>query len=254
MLIKRFALLMGLILGAFSITPALAQDATGGYLMTETEKEAIREIIKEYIESNPEVILKAVEGQANAEAQKQRDEKEKVATIPEGLYKDAPFAGDADGDITVVEFFDYNCGYCKRVINDIARLADDPDSIKIVFRELPILSETSEEAARFALAADKQGKYMEFHTKLMKHKGRINVAAVEGYAAELGLDVEKLKEDAKSQDVLDAIATNMEYARQLQVRGTPFFLIGTRKVPGAVGYTRLKSIIAEERAKAAGGA
>lgn len=252
MLIKHFALLASLVLGALSISPAYAQDAISGYLMTETEKEAIREIVKEYIETNPDVILKAVEDKARAEAQKQRDEKTKLTEVPEGLYDNAPFAGEKDAEIKVVEFFDYNCGYCKRVINDVNRLAEDPDSIKVVFRELPILSEDSENAAHFALAADKQGKYVKFHTKLMQHKGRINQAAIDKYIDELGLDAAKMKEDSKSQDVLDAIAANIEFARQLEVRGTPFFLVGKRKVPGAVGYTRLKTIIAEELAKGNG--
>lgn len=252
MLIKHFALLTCLVLGALSVSPAYAQDATSGYLMTETEKEAIREIVKEFIETNPDVILKAVEDKARDEAQKQREEKAKLTKVPEGLYDNAPMAGDKDGEITVVEFFDYNCGYCKRVINDMNRLAEDEDSIKVVFRELPILSDDSENAAHFALAADKQGKYMEFHTKLMQHKGRINQAAIDKYIAELGLDADKMKADAKSQDVIDAIATNMEFARQLEVRGTPFFLVGKRKVPGAAGYTRLKTIIAEELAKGNG--
>lgn len=255
MIIKRFTLLTALILGAISLSSpsAMAQDASGGFLMTETEKEAIREIVKDYIESNPEIILKAVEEKAQADAERQRAEKEAVSEIPEGLYDHAPWAGDEDAEITVVEFFDYNCGYCKRVINDVNQLAEDPDSIKVVFRELPILSESSEEIARFALAAHKQGKYVEMHTSLMKHKGRIDAEAMAKYATEIGLDIAQLKEDAQSQDVLDMLAENMNFARDLQVRGTPFFLVGKRKVPGAVGYTRLKSIIAEEKAKMAAG-
>ncbi len=251
MFIKQFTFVLTLIASVLTITPSFAQESATGFLMTETEKEAIREIVKEYIENNPELIVKTVEEDARKKAQKLRDEKMKVSEIPAGLHDNAPMAGDADGDITVVEFFDYNCGYCKRIVNDVNRLTEDEDSIKVVFRELPILNDASELAARYALAADKQGKYLEYHTKLMQHRGGFDVAALEKYGTELELDVAQLTQDANSQDVLDAIAENMEFARTLQVRGTPFFLVGQRKVPGAIGYTRLKTIIEEEKARMA---
>lgn len=252
MFIKRFALpLAALVLGALCVTSVQAQDATNGYLMTETEKNAIRDIVEEYINDNPEVILKSIEKKARAQAEKQYGTQDRVAELPDGIY-DSPFApsvGRDNADITIVEFFDYNCGYCKRVIGDVNRLISEDATVKVSFRELPILSEDSEIAARYALAANKQGRYLDFHTKLMEHSGRINQAVVEKYGVELGLDAEKLKKDADSQDIRDAIAENKKLARDLGVRGTPFFLIGNQKVPGAVGYTRLQSIIAEERAK-----
>ncbi len=254
MFIKRFALITLLAIGVIITQTSFAQEETSGYLMTETEKQAIQEIVRDYIKNNPEEIVKAIEESSLEKAKKQREGAEKIKEIPQGLYDNAPAGGDENAEITIVEFFDYNCGYCKRVINDVNRLVDDPDSIKVVFRELPILSDSSEMAAQFALAADKQGKYLEMHTKFMQHRGRIAMEDVEKYAEELNLDFEKLKADADSQDIIDAIATNMGLARDLGVRGTPFFLVGKRKVPGAVGYTRLKSIIEEEKAKAAGGA
>lgn len=229
------------------IMPASAQNAA----LSAAERTEIRSLIADYIKENPQAILDALETQARKDAERQLNEQARVEEIPDGFY-DSPFApsfgNNETPEVTVVEFFDYACGYCKRVVGDVNRLIDEEGNrVRVIFKELPILSADSETAARFALAAHKQGKYLELHTKFMEHYGGFNMRTIERMVEEIdGLDWDQLQEDAKSQDVDDALNANVQFARELGVRGTPFFLVGKRKLPGAAGYTRLMQMIEQE--------
>jgi hypothetical protein len=157
-----------------------------------------------------------------------------------------PTIGPKNAKLTVIEFFDYNCGYCKQVSGDVQHLLKDDKTIRFAFKELPILADTSELAARYALAANKQGKYLEFHNTVMDHQGPLNEEYLLATGKSLGLNTEQMKKDANTQDVKDILNKNLDLARQLGVRGTPFFIIGKEKVPGAIGYSNMKDIIATE--------
>lgn len=223
--------------------------SVSAFALDANDRQEIESIISDYIRNNPEEIIKILQDNAKKQAEEAAaKQNERIAELPEGVdYPLTPIAGNKNGDITVVEFFDYNCGYCKRVLPDITRLIDSDANVKFVFKELPILSPASEVAARYAIASNKQGKYIEMHNALMEHSGRLDEAKVKDLAKGLGLDMKQLETDAQSQDVTDALSHNMQLAQELGVRGTPFFLVGKRKIPGAVGFTRLQSVVNQER-------
>jgi protein-disulfide isomerase len=145
----------------------------------------------------------------------------------------APIAGNPNGDITVVEFFDYNCGYCKRAFGDIAKLVEKDPKVKIVFKELPILSKSSEEAAKVALAAKMQGKYWEAHRALIAVRGEVNEQTALRAVEKLGLDMAKLKKDLDAPEVKAEIETVRNLAQKMGINGTPHFLVGDRAIAGA---------------------
>ena len=230
-------------------TMASAQSSSDGFLMTETEKDAIREIVEDYIKNNPEVIIEVLNERAKEDAEKQAQTDRTLSTVPDGLYDYplTPKIGPDDAKVKVVEFFDYNCGFCKRVIGDVNRAMEANPNVQFIFKELPILSDESRVVARYALAANMQGKYFEFHQELMSSRGRVTEETAKQAAGKIGLDLDQLEVDAQSQGVSDALDKNMEIARELGVRGTPFFVIGKEKVPGAIGYSRIQSLIDQGR-------
>jgi protein-disulfide isomerase len=223
-----------------------AAPATGA-TFSAAQKAEIESIIKAYIMDNPDVLVESLQANVDNAQQPQTGRLEKV---PAGLYDYplTPSIGPKDAKLVVVQFFDYNCGFCKRIVPDFMRLIGEEPDVKFMFKELPILSAESEVAARYALAANKQGKYLEFHTAVMEHQGQVSQSSLEEAATEAGLDVAKMKRDADGQDVRDALRKNMELARSLGVQGTPFFVVGRERIPGAVGYMRLKDLITSERA------
>lgn len=200
------------------------------------QKQAIERIIKDYLIKNPEIFIE-VQGALEAKLEKENAKRLKVAIAEnaEDIYRhpNAAVAGDPDGDITVVEFFDYNCGYCKRGLADVVKLVESDPKVRVVFKELPILSKGSAEAARVALAARNQGKYWEIHRALLKARGQANEASALKLAEELGLDMEQLKVDMDSDEVKDEIAQSEALAQKMGVNGTPHFLVGDRSIPGA---------------------
>ena len=216
------------------------------------QKTAIEEIVREYLLANPEIFL---EIQAELEKRMAKAEEERIKTSigenAEFLYrrKDAPMAGDPDGDVTVVEWFDYNCGYCKRSYKQIASLIEKDPKVRVVFLEYPILSKGSEEASRVALAARRQGKYWDMHGALLQHRGRADMAAALKIAEKLGLDMERLKKDAEGEEVKAEIKRVSELAQKMGINGTPHFLVGDRSIAGAPGnlLEELKKKIASIR-------
>jgi protein-disulfide isomerase len=197
---------------------------------------AIEKIVKDYLIKNPEIFL---EVQSALEAKMAKDEAEKtkamVAEHAKEIYHadNAPVAGNPNGDITVVEFFDYNCGYCKRGFADVAKLIDQDKNVRVVFKEFPILRDESEQASKVALAARMQGKYWEVHRDLISTKGLVNEAVALKVAEAHGLDMAKLKTDMASPEVKAEIDRVKELANKLAINGTPHFLIGDRAVGGA---------------------
>jgi protein-disulfide isomerase len=156
---------------------------------------------------------------------------------------DSPEAGNPKGDVTIVEFSDYNCGYCRRALHDVTKAVEGDKNIRIVFREFPILTPASEVVARLALAARIQGKYWEFHRAVMGAPGQASEASALKEAIKLGLDIDKLKADANSEEIKKQIVENKALAQKLGINGTPFFMIGDRVVPGAPD--NLSEVIAE---------
>jgi protein-disulfide isomerase len=234
--------------------PVAAAAATAGAPanFTPEQKQAIEQIIKSYLVSNPEVFLEA---QTALETKMEKEQAEKlksaIADNAREIYRDpnAAVAGNPNGDITVVEFFDYNCGYCKRGLHDVVKLVETDPKVRVVFKELPILSKGSEEASRVALAAGKQGKYWDMHKAMLETKGQMNEAAALQIATKLGLDIPKLKQDMASPEIEAEIKKSEALAKKMGVNGTPHFLIGDRAVPGAPEdlYDQLENHVTELR-------
>ena len=160
-----------------------------------------------------------------------------------------PVAGNPNGDVSVVEFFDYNCPYCRRSLPAVLKLINEDGKVRLVLKDLPILSDDSVAAAKLALAANKQGKYFEMHQKLFSESGRANKDKALRIAKELGLDIAQLQKDAENPDIKKALNENKELAVKLDLEGTPMFLIGDRVIGGAPDdlFDQLKAKVAEVR-------
>jgi protein-disulfide isomerase len=159
----------------------------------------------------------------------------------------APVAGNPKGDVTIVEFFDYRCPYCKQVEPALEALLKEDRQLRIVYKELPILGKDSVYATRAALAARKQAKYDKFHTAMMAAKGQIDEKSILQVATASGLDIERLKSDMTASEIDDIIKRNYDLAQALDIHGTPAFIIGGELVPGAIDIATMKQKIAAAR-------
>lgn len=201
-----------------------------------SDRADIETIIKDYLMNNPEILYE-VQTALEIKMEKEQAEKTKkaISENAKDIYRhpNAALAGNPDGDITVVEFFDYNCGYCKRGFSDLAKLIKADPNVRVVFKEFPILSADSEKAAMVALAAGQQGKYWDVHQKLISARGRATEESALKAAEEAGVDMEKLKADYKSDAVKNEIERVKTLAKTMGINGTPHFLVGDRSIGGA---------------------
>jgi protein-disulfide isomerase len=215
--------------------PANAGSADTGAFSAD-QRAAIEGIVKDYLIKNPEILI---EVQTALEQKVAQQEAEKTKTLvtehAKEIYRSpkAPLAGNPNGDITVVEFFDYNCGYCRRGFSEVAKLVENDKNVRVVFAELPILGDDSVHAAHVALAANLQGKYWEVHSGLLSGSGKVNEATALKVAEKVGLDMEKLKADMKGPEVKAELDRIKALADKLAINGTPHFLVGDKAVQGA---------------------
>ena len=242
---KIFSLLAALCLSASLFVPASFAKS-----FDEAETKAIEQVVKDYLLKNPEIIREALEEleRRTAEAEKQRQKK--LISENKDLLLDEKYSfstGNKQGDITVVEFFDYNCPYCRQALKDIVKLLDEDKNVRVVLKEYPILGQASQQAALAALAARKQGKYMEYHQALLNAKGRINEKAIEDVASQVGLDVEKLKKDMASDEVKGELQKNIDVGIKLGINGTPTFIFNDQVIPQVLPFDAMKSLIANLR-------
>lgn len=215
------------------------------------DEDRIKELVLETIRENPEIVIEAVQ---IIERRGQEQRAAALATVlsenRELLENDpnAPVLGNANGDVTVVEFFDYNCPYCRRVKPHIEALLEEDPNVRLVYREWPILGDGSVFAARAALASREQGKYEEFHWALMSMGGRAEEASVLRVAERIGLDIDRLQRDMQSPGIESHIAASMELSRALGFSGTPSFVIGDALVPGVIEAGRMMQLVEQARA------
>ena len=210
----------------------------------------VKRLALEAILENPEIIMQAIqllqqrEDQAKAEAigSVLENQRELLEQDP-----NAPVIGNPEGDVTVVEFFDYNCPYCKRAAPVVKNVIAGDSDVRVVYREWPILGEGSDFAARAALASRNQGKYEEFHWALMALNGRATEASVLKVVRELGLDEDQLRADMEAPEVDAHIQVSMELARQLGFSGTPSFVIGDALAPGLITEDEMTRLIVAVR-------
>ena len=224
-----------------SVIPAGAQSFS-----TDQRKE-IEEIVHSYLLRNPEVLQEVLieleKRQSVAEAEKAKAAVKSNATL---LFNSPRHVvvGNPKGDVTLIEFFDYNCGFCKRALADLVDLMKGDPNLRVVLKEFPVLGEGSVEAAKVAIAAhmqDKSGKkYFDLHQKLLGSRGPANKARALAVAKEVGYDVARIERDMASDEVKATIAESMKLAEALGLNGTPSYVVGDNVVIGAVGHDALK--------------
>ncbi len=233
------------------ITESHGTETTSGNTpFTALQKNDIRNTVREYLLSNPEVIVEAIEAlQARQQHSRQQQNHGAIAANMDQLVNSRrdPFIGNPDASVTVVEFFDYQCPYCKQMARDLAKVAAEDPDVKIVFKEFPVFGRESTLAARAALASAKQGKYAEFHLAIMGLRGAPSENAIFRIANRLGMDLERLRRDMQSPSIETQIQSNLQLARQVGVRGTPALIVGDQLVPGAMSLDQMRQLIAEKR-------
>ena len=216
------------------------------------EEVALRALVLSTIRQNPEIVMEAVDilRQREAAQQAQASAAALTAVGPAlAAGEDAGILGNPEGGVTVVEFFDYNCGYCRRVTESVAQLVEGDADVRVVLREFPILGEGSVAAARVALAARMQDEagYARLHDALLRMSGQANEESALALAGEEGLDVERIRADMANPAIDAHIAASVEFAQQLGINGTPAFVIGDELIPGAVPLEELQAAVAAAR-------
>jgi protein-disulfide isomerase len=199
---------------------------------------------------NPDVLIEALRG---AEDKLNREADSKAVTVLSDRRNEVfddpatPVGGNPQGDVTIVEFFDYRCPYCKQVLPSLQALLKEDHKLRFVYKEMPVLGPQSVTAAHAALAAQRQGKYEAFHNAMMATKGQITDETVYKVAGSVGLDVDRLKQDMSAPEIGQSLKANLALADALNIRGTPGFIIGTHIVPGAIDLDSLRTMIADAR-------
>ena len=208
----------------------------------EINKDNIDTIIKKFLKKNPELLKSTLD---NYKVSLEKQKKQHAINLLKDVNNPGVFSKQAD--ITIYEFFDYNCGYCKSVVRTIMDVLSEDKKINFVFVELPILSEQSYFAAKAALASKNQNLYNKFHISLMKINGRVNEEKVFSTAKKIGLDIDQLKKDINSPEIEQQLVKNREIAKLLGLNGTPAFIIGNIIYPGALNLNNLTKIIKQFR-------
>jgi protein-disulfide isomerase len=237
----RFHLLLLVLLGAVFGAGGmwLAERAAPGEL-SGADQTRIERVVRDYVLANPELIPQAMQRLQERESGRAIAADRSRIETP---YKGAVM-GNPNGDVTLVEFFDYNCGYCRASLPVIEQLVKADPKVRVVFRELPILAEESRDAARASLGAADQGKFVAFHEALYA-AGPVSAETIAAAAKRTGVDLSKIPEDADTE-----IAGNIGIATKLGISGTPAWVVGDRVLSGALPYDRLQEAVAAARAKA----
>ena len=234
------SLAVGLTALAFS-TPLAADEFSA------SQKSEIEAIIKDYLTKNPEVLRDAISALETRAKAAEADARNKLVSDMQGPLYTSPYqaiVGNPNGKLTLIEFFDYNCGYCKKMLPDMARLMKDEPDLRLILRDYPILSDASVEAAEVAAAVRNQfkgDKFWEFHQKLLGSRGPIGKAQALAVAQALGADMDKISKDMEAPSVKEGLDELDRLGRDLALNGTPSYVVGDETVVGAVGYDALKA-------------
>ena len=216
------------------------------------QKEAVEEVVREYLLKHPEIVIEAIRAfQAKEEQAKKDRARANLVSLRDELVNDpsSPVGGNPDGDVTIVEFFDYRCGFCKQVFPIVMALMKEDRNIRYVFKEFPILGPESVVASHAALAAWRldRDKYLAFHVALMGSRGSLPESKVMTLAAKSGYDVEGLRAGMADPEIEEIVKRNLQLADSLDINGTPTFVIGNRLIPGAITADVLTDLVADTR-------
>ncbi len=230
------------------------------------DRAAVERIVHEYMQKNPDIFVnylldnpEIVEA-ALMSLREKREAEERVrvqAAIRDNgkalrAHPMSPVSGNPDGDVTVVEFFDYQCGYCKRALKTMEDLLETDANVRVVWKEFPILGEVSRAAARAAMAADRQGLYLAFHLELMREP-ELTIDKIFEIAGKVGLDAERLLRDMAEPEIESYIGETRALAQELGINGTPAFVIGGELVGGVIGSKEMQDLVARARETAGKG-
>jgi protein-disulfide isomerase len=239
---------------AVAITVLAAAEPARAQKFTDEQRREIGTIVRDYLMKNPEVLQEVIgeleKRQAVAEADKH---KAAISTHREALFnsKRQVNLGNPQGDVTLVEFFDYNCGYCKRALADMLELLKSDQKLRFVLKEFPVLGPGSVEAAQVAVAVNMQDrtgkKYLDFHQKLLSGRGQIDKAKALAAAKDVGLDMARIEKDLQSGEVKATLEESVKLAEALGISGTPSYVVGESVIPGAVGAAALRQQIETAR-------
>lgn len=229
--------------------PSMAEQTA----LTPAQQTEIKNIIRNFlVEEEPEIIIKAAQTVQQREQVKQtQSAQEAVVKNKDKIYSDpdTQILGNAKGDVMVVEFFDYQCGYCKMAHPALKELMEKDKNVAFVAKEFPILGDGSLMASRAAIASIKQKKYDKFHNALMEFRGQLNESSIMEAATKSGLNADQLKKDMNDKRIDEIVAKNRALGAELGVRGTPFFIIGDEVRPGAMNADELNKAVANARSK-----
>ena len=227
-----------------------APQVASAQAFSDTQRSDIENIIKSYLLAHPEVLEDAMNELSKRQtAAEEKKHQEAIAKNAEEIFNSprGVVLGNKDGDVTFVEFFDYNCGYCKRAMSDMLDLMKSDPKLKVVLKEFPVLSEGSVDAAKVAVAVRMQDptgkKYLDFHQKLLGGRGPADKARAMAAAKDAGLDTARIEKDIASPEVKATIEENFKLAEAMGMNGTPSYVIGKQVVIGAVGLENLKEKI-----------
>jgi protein-disulfide isomerase len=241
----------GLILGGvLGLLPILTNAEPPPTPLDPAFQQAVEQVVEQYLRTHPEVIEQTLQA---LQTKREDEERERVrmviATRQADLLNDphSPVSGNLKGDVTLVEFFDYRCGYCKRVAGAVSQLQHDDPNIRVVYKDFPILGEASVFAARAALASKAQGKHLAFHEALLASQDDLTQEKIFAIAKDVGLDPERLQADMQAPIIQTVIDRNRALARDLGINGTPGFIVGTELVPGALDLKDLKNLVGQTR-------
>ncbi len=220
---------------------------------TDAQRAEVESIIKDYLTSkHPEVLAQGLQTlQKREQDTAEAKTKEEINNAKDKIFNDptSPVAGNPKGNVTIVEFYDYQCGYCKMSEDAVEKLLKEDKNIKFIYKEFPILGPVSAEASKAALASVKQGKFQALHAALMNKKEHLTSEMIYQIAKDAGLDVEKLKKDMAENALNDALNTNLKLGQDIGVRGTPMFIVNENIYPGAIQYDQLKKAVADVRSE-----
>jgi protein-disulfide isomerase len=235
---------------AVLLAGALAAPTGAAEPLTPEQKDAVEAVIHDYFLKHPEFMVEVLRAaEAKIKQDKAADARQAIAAYRKDLLADAtsPVGGNPNGDVTIVEFFDYRCPYCKQVEPALEALMKEDPKVRIIYKEFPVLGAESVYASRMALAAVKQDKYLEFHKAMMATKGQITEKVILQVAATAGIDIGKAKADMTAPGIKDILQHNYSLAEALDINGTPAFIIGDTLVPGATDIDGLRKLIADAR-------
>lgn len=240
-LLIRLSLLITLLLT--SISTAFAADTNATF--NQNQQTQIQNIVRDYILKNPQVLVQAMQNlQKQAHSEMMKQAQQVITSQAQTLFNapGSPVVGNPKGTVTLLEFFDYQCPYCKRISPGINQLISDNKNLRVVYKELPIFGESSMFAAQAALASQAQNKYLPFHNALMATKPPFTSQQILDVAKSVGIDVNKLQADMKNKNIIDEIKSNIALANEMQLAGTPAFIIANVKINGTQVAKPVKSL------------